>query len=111
MFNENKLDEMGHIMKVHQDYVPVNVAKGVLTLSNGSSESYNDTTFHEILFGGDQLTVARARGTKTMRCTHDRATDRLEGLTPVVEDWHTRMTVMKVSRCDGSCVSLWVLRY
>ena len=80
---------MGHIMKVHQDYVPVNVAEGVLTLSNGSSESYDDTTFHEILFGGDQLTVARARGTKTMQL--------IEGLMPVVEDWYTKMTVMKVT--------------
>ena len=44
------------------------------------------------MIGGDQLTVARICGTQALCDTHDKAFDRLEGLTPIVEDWHTRMT-------------------
>lgn len=46
--------------------------------------------------GGDQLTVARARGTAALRATHDSPTERLNGIIPVIEDWHVRLTLMKV---------------
>ena len=36
--------------------------------------------FLQILFGGDQLTVARARSAQSLRDTHDSAKERLEGL-------------------------------
>ena len=39
--------------------------------------------------GGDQLTVARAAGVQALRKGHEMALDCLEGLTQVVEDWHT----------------------
>ena len=47
------------------------------------------------LFGGDQLTCARARSAK---CRQDSATaiERLEGLLPVIEDWHTKMCHFEV---------------
>ena len=41
--------------------------------------------------GGDQLTVARVRGIQALWQAQDRPVDRLEGLIPVVEDWHARM--------------------
>ncbi len=50
-----------------------------------------------ILFGGDQLTVARMRGT---HATEETAVKRLQGNLPVVEDWHTRMTFLKVKIYD-----------
>ena len=84
-------------MAAHQEYVPTHVAEGAVLSPTGTSLSYDKTQFHQILFGGDQLSVARSRSTKILRCTHDKATDRLEGLVPVPEDWHTRMTFMKVS--------------
>ena len=31
-----------------------------------------------------------------MRASHDRPSDRLEGIIPIVEDWHSRMTLMRV---------------
>ena len=34
---------------------------------------------------------------KALRDKHDRAIDRLEGIIPVVEDWHARMTLLKVN--------------
>ena len=49
------------------------------------------------MFGGDQLTVARIRGTQALRNTQDKASDHLQGLIPVVEDWHSRMPLVDVS--------------
>lgn len=76
--------------------VPTLPAEGLLKLPNGTSINYDDTKFHPILFGGDQLTVARMRGTQALRDTQDKRVDRLDGVIPVVEDWHTRMTLLKV---------------
>ena len=35
-----------------------------------------------------------------VRMSQDKAKDRLEGIVPVVEDWHARMTLMKVRKMD-----------
>lgn len=84
LHNENKLDEMSEILTHYQTtLVPTLPVEGHHTLSNGSVIDFDDTRFHELLIGGDQLTVARIRG------AHDKRADR--------EDWHTRMTLMKVS--------------
>ena len=40
--------------------------------------------------GGDQLTAARVRSSQKVRCNSHRGCDRLEGLVPVVEDWHAK---------------------
>lgn len=57
-----------------------------------SSEKVEVTVdeFHHILMGGDQLTVARSRGSKRVRGNSVRARDRLEGIIPVCEDWHSK---------------------
>ena len=96
LYNENKLDEMGKIMAHYMTLVPTTNAEGHFTLPSGDVMDFDDTRFHKILFGGDQLTVARMRGTQALRDTQDKPVDRLEGVIPVAEDWHTRMTLMKV---------------
>ena len=48
------------------------------------------------VLGGDQLTAARARGSKRIRHNEERGKDRLEGLMPVVEDWHAKMCFLEV---------------
>ncbi len=50
----------------------------------------------DTLLGGDQLTCARARTAKWLRSSHDDPKFALKGLTPVTEDWHTRMCLLKV---------------
>ena len=77
--------------------VPTVEAKGHRQLPNGSVLDFEDARFFSILFGGDQLTVAQIRGTQIHRDTHDQRVDCFEGLVPVVNDWHSRMTLMKVS--------------
>ena len=47
------------------------------------------------LFGGDQLTVARAIGAQRIRSNSDGA-GCLEGLIPVVEDWHANVCLLGV---------------
>lgn len=69
-------------------------------MPNGNEIDVDNTQFHPILFGGYQLTVARIRGTQILRDTHDSPCERLEGLVPVVEDWHARMALLKVGEVE-----------
>ena len=87
---------MSKIMDALHAYVPTHASEGQLTLPNGSDLSFDDTTFFKILIGGDQLTVARVAGVQTLRMGHATTLDRLEGLIPVVEDWHTRVILLEV---------------
>lgn len=96
LYNENKLEEMGQILSHYMKLVPTLESEGELLLTNGNTLQFDDTRFHSILFGGDQLTLARIRGTQALRDTEDRCVDRFTGVIPVIEDWHTRMTLMKV---------------
>ena len=68
---------MNEIMENLHQYVP-NKSVG---FSREIAENY--------LFGGDQLTCAQDLAT---------AVERMEGLVPVVEDWHTKMCLFDV-RC------------
>ncbi len=97
LHNENKLDEMAKILARYMKLVPTVEVEGHLQLPNGSVLDFDDTRFFPILLGGDQLTIARVRGTQALRDTQDKRVDRFEGILPVVEDWHSRMTLMKVS--------------
>ena len=58
---------------------------------------YDNENLLEVLAGGDQLTVTRARSAIGIRRTHETNKKKLRGLVPVVEDWHARMTLMTVS--------------
>ena len=53
--------------------------------------------FHQILLGGDQLTVARIRGAQRIRANSESASGRLQGFVPMVEDWHAKQCFMGVS--------------
>lgn len=98
--NENKLDEMCCIMESLQQYVPQKSGRSSLTLPNGETMTVDRTQFSPVLFGGDQLTVARARGARNLRLNHDDAIDRFEGIIPVVEDWHARVHLLEVSEMN-----------
>ena len=47
--------------------------------------------------GGDMLTAKRARGSKHIRSNSTRGLDQLQGLVPVVEDWHSKVCFLGVS--------------
>ena len=95
MYNENKLDEMSMILEYFMTLVPTKPNEGHLVLPNGCTVDYDTTSFLNILLRGDQLTVARVRGTQALRQTEDTAVNHLQGLIPVIEDWHARMSLVK----------------
>lgn len=112
LHNENKLDDMGKILAHCMKLVPTLEAEGHLQLPYSSILDFDDTCFFSVLFGGDQLTVARIRGTQALRDTQDRRVDPFEGLLPVVEDWYSRMTLMKVRevfKLTLHCVSVYLI--
>ena len=49
-----------------------------------------------VLFGGDQLTVAKARGSQQVRMNYNNAVSCLEGLIPIIEDWHATVVLLQV---------------
>ena len=84
------------IMEYLHKYVPTLMKEQSVILPDGEVMKSNTTDMWEILFGGDQLTVARCRGATGIRSSHLTSLTRLEGLIPTVEDWHCRMTLLKV---------------
>ena len=86
------------------EYVPESALTSEVTLDSGEVKTQVEYKLTKILLGGDQLTVARAYGAKGIRANHDDSKSRLEGIIPVVEDWHTRMTLMQVYYCAYICM-------
>lgn len=88
------IDIMSHLQ---EQYVPSHTSTEKVhnELKDETFTAYLDT-FHHVLLGGDQLTVERAMGSKKERCNEVRGTERLEGLIPVIEDWHAKVTLLKV---------------
>ena len=93
--NENKYEEMIDIMLHLHKYVPSKTIDQTLTVGE-SEHTVRDEHLYPLLFGGDQLSVARYRGSKSIRRCSTTPTKRLEGMFPVVEDWHTEVVVLKV---------------
>ena len=52
---------------------------------------------HKKLFGGDQLTAARVRGAQLAMGNSKTALKRLDGVIPVIEDWHTEVVLYEIS--------------
>lgn len=96
--NENKNSEMVEIMTQIHDYVP-KLADSEQYTDEDTSEIVNipNDKLHPILLGGDQLTVARARGAKKAKINSVDPSLHLDGLIPVAEDWHTRLNFIEVA--------------
>lgn len=85
------------IMETIQKYVPVHSEAVTVEVPGVGDREVHADQFHHILFGGDMLTAKRARGSQHIRSNSARGLDRLEGLTPVAEDWHTKVCLIGVS--------------
>ena len=86
------------IEDLHENYVPTVMSEDTIYLPDQTTRTLENPQFSsKVLLGGDQLTAARVRGATTLRLSHQKASYRLEGVVPVVEDWHARMTLLKVS--------------
>ena len=79
-------------METLQKYVPR--MKEVISVpipSTYESEEVEKYNFHQILFGGDQLTAVCARAAQQIRANSEIEVGRLEGLVPTAEDWHANI--------------------
>ena len=94
--NETKLKEMTEALDTLSDYVPVHVATKTVSVE-GKDYSIDDSRLIQILFFGDQLTAARARGAIALRDDDISVLHRLEGFVPAVADWHARMCLLQVN--------------
>ena len=98
MKDENKLEEMVDILQELQKFVPSkSETKDVQVPDTNEVRSLSEIAFHRLLFGGDQLTAKRARDGVRIQNNSTNSADRLEGLLPVFEDWHTKVVFLEVS--------------
>ena len=102
--NENKIDEMCSAMDELHVYVPTKKVVMEKSPISGQVVNKEDYKFCRTLIGGDQLTIARARGSSAARVDHSTARDRLNGLMPVIEDWHAKQCLLKVSPLSDTCI-------
>ena len=98
--NENKGDDMVEIMYHIHRYVPL-----VDTFEETEVETESGATFgtdiprsriQQVIFGGDQLTAARARGAQAAKTNSFIPCLRLDGIIPCAEDWHTKLNFLEV---------------
>ena len=96
LLNQNKLDEMCQIIDKLRQYVPKTSRQVTTTLSSGETYTFKESDMCEIIVGEDQLTCAQARESAAIRFSHHKNEDQLKGIILVAEDWHTRLTLLKV---------------
>ena len=87
---------MSHL---HRNVPAVQYAEDHLISSTDQAVQLPKAYTHPILIGGDQLTADQGKGAKKVHA--DSPTSRLEGLIPVAEDWHTKVTLLEVSNCNS----------
>ena len=84
---------MCKILDCLHEYVPSADVPSEVVQDSGETTIHMDYKITKILLGGD---LARAHGAKGMRVNHKNAKSCLKGIILVIEDWHTRLTLMKV---------------
>ena len=94
-------------------YLTMKISKAILTIKQhlhqyvpsiiGSEQAYINSSaevctasFHKLLMGGDQLTVARARAVQRHRINSASPLACLNGLIPCAQDWHTQAILLQV---------------
>ena len=92
---------MVEIMSHLHQYVPtVTYLENFSIQGMGVSVQVPRAILHKILFGGDQLTAARAQGAQRIRMNSTSPQEKLEGLIPCSEDWHTKLNLLGV--CENT---------
>ncbi|KAL5463740.1 hypothetical protein EMCRGX_G032667 [Ephydatia muelleri] len=94
--NENKASDMIGIVNHIHHYVPAVPDIQEQVLSTGETVDVDQTSLHTILFGGDQLTCARARSAIDNKLNSQTPHKRFMGIEPVIEEWHTKVNFLRV---------------
>ncbi|KAL5509146.1 hypothetical protein EMCRGX_G004456 [Ephydatia muelleri] len=97
--NENVLGDMIDILDGLHRYIPTTTTSQTLDVcAEGGHTRAVEVKLHNFSYiplGGDQLTIARIRGSQSILSNSDNGEERLEGFVPVIEDWHTKMCFME----------------
>lgn len=97
MKNENKNEDMISILEHLHKYVPsVTTVDSIFDPETNESVTFESQEVHRVLFGGDQLTAERIRGCRRSRSNADKPACQLNGLLPDIEDWHSKVALLKV---------------
>uniref|UniRef100_A0A1X7SP68 DUF6589 domain-containing protein n=1 Tax=Amphimedon queenslandica TaxID=400682 RepID=A0A1X7SP68_AMPQE len=87
LHSERSYDEFLQILDKLEKYIPKKIVE---------HDGLMREVHHQVLLGGDQMTAARARGSKMIRMNSTTDSKRLTGLLPVSEDWHTKVILLEV---------------
>ena len=98
MHSEAQVDEMCEVLDELSKYIPAKNCTNTYYLPNGEELALEneDCKQYPILTGGDQFSVARYRAAQSVRTNDDSTAGRLKGFVPAIEDWHARLTLVKV---------------
>ena len=90
---ENNGNEMIEIVRhLHRYVLAIEYEEEEVIPSNGQVVKVCKAIFSQVLLGGNQLTAAHAREARKAKVSSDIPSIRMEGIVPVVEDWHTKMS-------------------
>ena len=101
-------------MEHFHTYVPTTKGTTEIVLPEcGENLTVFTIDFHPILIGGDQLTSKQGRGAQRNRTNSIKAEERLLGLIPCAEDWHTKVVLLSVSACfiPTSVIDIWLASF
>ncbi|XP_019863233.1 PREDICTED: uncharacterized protein LOC109592137, partial [Amphimedon queenslandica] len=87
LHSERSYDEFLQILDKLEKYIPKKIVE---------HDGLMREVHHQVLLGGDQMTAARARGSKMIRMNSTTDSKRLTGLLPVSEDWHTKVILLEI---------------
>lgn len=91
------MKEMIQIMTHLHQYIPqLQQTEQQPVPETNETEEVCTTKMYPIMFGGDQLTKARAVAAIKVKSNSETPPSRLEGFFPVVEDWHAKLTLFEV---------------
>ena len=98
LHNESQVDEMCKVLDELSKYIPAKSCTVTHYLPDGEELTLDevDCKQYPILTGGDQFSVARYRTAQSVRTNDDSTVGRLKGFVPAIEDWHARLTLVKV---------------
>ena len=89
---------MVDIVSHFHQYVPlIESPEDIYVDDIGETVEVPHDLLYKLFLGGDQLTVARARGAIKSRINSPTASGCMAGLIPCVEDWHTQTILIKAS--------------
>lgn len=87
---------MVEVMEHLHKYIPERIVKEHYVIDD-IDMVIEKSSISPVLFGGDQLTASRARSAKKAKINSTTSSKRMDGLVPVAEDWHTKLTLLSVS--------------